>query len=96
MKTVLALTLIVCSTTAHSAELVLGDAVKGKQLHSQDCVACHDSSVYTRPDRIKSLSGLEQRVLHVCDHEFLVLLFMIQAQYKHRCDLCEQVIRSGY
>jgi cytochrome c553 len=62
MKTVLALTLIICSTTAHSAELILGDASKGKQLHSQDCVACHDSSVYTRPDRIKSLSGLEQRV----------------------------------
>jgi cytochrome c5 len=62
MKTLLAASLLLATTVAHSAELVLGDAAKGKQLHNRDCVACHDSSVYTRPDRIKSLSGLEQRV----------------------------------
>jgi cytochrome c5 len=62
MKILLAASLLLATTVAHSAELVLGDAAKGKQLHNQDCVACHDSSVYTRPDRIKSLSGLEQRV----------------------------------
>ena len=62
MKILLAASLLFATNVAHSAELVLGDAAKGKQLHSQDCVACHDSSVYTRPDRIKSLSGLEQRV----------------------------------
>lgn len=62
MKTLFALSLLLTATLAHSAELVLGDAGKGKQLHDRDCVACHDSSVYTRPNRIKTLSGLEQRV----------------------------------
>ena len=63
MKTLLLTTsLLLTASVAHSAELVLGDATKGKQLHNRDCVACHDSSVYTRPNRIKSLSGLEKRV----------------------------------
>lgn len=62
MKQILAIIFLFGISTTHAAELVLGDATKGKTLHNRDCVACHDSSVYTRPDRIKTLSGLEKRV----------------------------------
>ena len=54
--------LLFAVANVNAAELILGDATKGKALHNRDCVACHDNSVYTRPNRIKSLSGLEKRV----------------------------------
>ena len=62
MKLVLTFLLFLGISTSQAAELILGDATKGKNLHNRDCVACHGSSVYTRPNRIKSLSGLEKRV----------------------------------
>ena len=37
----------------------VGDSVKGKKLHETYCVECHDSKVYTRPNRrVNSLEGL--------------------------------------
>ncbi len=36
---------------------------KGKALHQQHCLSCHDTGVYTRPDRvIHSLGQLEAQV----------------------------------
>lgn len=41
------------------AALLPGDAAKGKALHDKQCVACHDSKVYTRADRrVKTVEGL--------------------------------------
>jgi hypothetical protein len=41
------------------AALLPGDAAQGKAVHDKQCVACHDSSVYTRADRrVKSPEGL--------------------------------------
>lgn len=56
-------TLLLISLTldAGSAQAALlpGDAAKGKALHGKQCVACHDTSVYTRANRrIKSPEGL--------------------------------------
>lgn len=62
MRLVMACVAMMSFGLAHAADLILGDAAKGKELHNRDCVACHDSSVYTRQNRIKTLSGLEQRV----------------------------------
>jgi cytochrome c553 len=40
-----------------------GDAAQGKKLHDANCVRCHSTSVYTRPDRrIKSLAALNEQV----------------------------------
>lgn len=39
------------------------DIVRGKTLHDQSCLKCHDASVYTRPDRrIHSLAALDKQV----------------------------------
>ncbi len=45
-----------------------GDAIEGQRLHDANCVSCHDSSVYTRPNRgIRSLDALKQQ-LQGCSH----------------------------
>jgi mono/diheme cytochrome c family protein len=56
-------TLLLISLTlgAGSAQAALlpGDAARGKTLHDKQCVACHDSSVYTRANRrVNSVEGL--------------------------------------
>lgn len=62
-----ALMLLLTAATAHAAPLP-GDAAKGKTLHDASCVACHDTSVYTRSDRhIKSLDALVDQV-NGCAH----------------------------
>jgi cytochrome c2 len=52
----LSLTLVASSV---QAALLPGDAAKGKAVHDKQCVACHDTSVYTRADRkVQSVEGL--------------------------------------
>ena len=42
---------------------VAADAQRGNTLHDSRCTACHDSSVYTRPDhKIRSLDALRAQV----------------------------------
>lgn len=61
-KALLLLSLLAAASGAHAAFLP-GDPAKGKVIHDQQCVACHDSSVYTRPNRmVKSVEGLIGRV----------------------------------
>lgn len=43
--------------------VVQADSGEGKILHDQSCTACHDTSVYSRPDkRIKTLAELQGQV----------------------------------
>jgi cytochrome c2 len=61
-KGLLLISLAIAANGAHAA-LLPGDAAKGKALHDKQCVACHDSSVYTRPNRsVQSVEGLIGRV----------------------------------
>ena len=57
LGSILGLSSFVVIDTAVSAPA--GDLASGKKLHSTYCVECHDSKVYTRPNRrVKSLEGL--------------------------------------
>lgn len=39
------------------------ELARGKALHNQACLACHDPSVYTRPNhKIRSLAALRRQV----------------------------------
>lgn len=63
---------IACLTAAIllaiGTSLQAADADKGKSLHDEHCMRCHDSSVYTRSDRlISSLPALETQVRR-CDN----------------------------
>ena len=47
---------------------VPGDSSEGQRLHQANCAGCHDSSVYTRPNRqIQSLDALKHQV-EGCGH----------------------------
>ena len=64
-----AFVLLVILSSGVSAALLPGDAVKGKELHNRDCVACHDNRVYTRAHRsVKSIEGLMGRV-RLCNQQ---------------------------
>jgi mono/diheme cytochrome c family protein len=64
MRKLVAFALLLAVSSATHAELLLfGDAARGEKLHAQHCKGCHDSSVYTRPDRrIRSGEGLQAQV----------------------------------
>jgi mono/diheme cytochrome c family protein len=45
-----------------------GDSNDGKRLHQANCTGCHDSSVYSRPNRqVRSLDALKHQV-EGCGH----------------------------
>ena len=51
-----------------------GDSVDGKRLHDANCMGCHDTSIYTRKDRlVRSLDALKSRLgscTHMANKEF--------------------------
>lgn len=59
-----ALLLVVLLPLHASADSILfGDYEKGSKLHKSSCTACHDSSTYTRKNRlVGTINGLEKRV----------------------------------
>jgi mono/diheme cytochrome c family protein len=46
-----------------AAALLPGDADHGQAVHAKQCTTCHDSGVYTRPNRrVKTIEGLQGQV----------------------------------
>lgn len=62
MRTLLVAALFFAIANVHAEEMLFGDIEKGKVLHGRDCVACHDHGMYTRPNHLKSLPGLERQI----------------------------------
>lgn len=61
----LAFLLMISAIAPAVAETALlpGDAKNGKQLHDVQCVACHNTGVYTRKERrVQTLGGLIKQV----------------------------------
>ena len=62
-RILLTLVLIFSAQNLLADSMLLGDAKKGEAIHSAHCVACHTSTIYTRPNRtVKTLGGLVGRV----------------------------------
>ena len=68
MKSILCVSLLILMMpSAYAAELP-GDSVDGKRLHDANCMGCHDTSIYTRKDRlVRSLDALKNQ-LGGCSH----------------------------
>jgi hypothetical protein len=68
MKTIIGVSLLILlMPSAYAAELP-GDSAEGKRLHDANCMGCHDTSIYTRKDRlVQSLDALRKR-LGICSH----------------------------
>lgn len=50
-------------TPLHAAPFDKGDPNAGMALHNKSCVTCHNSTIYTRPDRkTKSAAQLAARI----------------------------------
>jgi cytochrome c5 len=57
---------IVLASSAYAA--LPGDSASGKRLHDANCMACHDTAVYTRKDRtVQSMDALKHQ-LGGCSH----------------------------
>jgi hypothetical protein len=66
MRRILSAVLLVLAPLGAHAVLP-GDAADGKSLHDIYCAGCHDTGVYTRPDRrVRSLVAL-RRQLQGCE-----------------------------
>lgn len=58
---------IIFSALMLGSTLAQADSANGKQLAAKNCTRCHDSSVYTRPNRqVRSLDALHKRV-NMCE-----------------------------
>lgn len=68
MKAMLCASVLVLLPPVASATAAPGDSAAGKQLHDENCMGCHDTSVYTRADhRIQSFAALQEQ-LNNCSH----------------------------
>jgi len=76
MKSILGVSLLILLLripSAYAAALP-GDSADGKRLHDANCMGCHDTSIYTRKDRlVQSLDALKKRLgdcSHMANKEF--------------------------
>jgi cytochrome c5 len=68
MKVSLGVLLLVLLMPSAYASSLPGDAANGKRLYDANCMECHDTSVFTRQDRIvQSFDALKKR-LAGCEH----------------------------
>jgi cytochrome c5 len=67
MKYILSASLMLVLMSSVYAALP-GDSTAGKRLHDANCMACHDTGIYTRKDHaVQSLDALKQQ-LQGCSH----------------------------
>ena len=74
MKGILCVSLLILLMSSAYAAALPGDGADGKRLHDANCMLCHDTSIYTRKDRlVQSLDALEKQVgncTHAAKKEF--------------------------
>ena len=68
MKSILGVSLLIMLMPSAYAASLPGDSADGKRLHDANCMGCHDTSVFTRKDRlVQSLDALKKQ-LASCTH----------------------------
>jgi len=68
MKSILGVSLLILLMPSAYAASLPGDSADGKRLHDANCMGCHDTSVFTRKDRlVQSLDALKKQ-LASCTH----------------------------
>jgi hypothetical protein len=75
MKGILYVSLsVLLMPSAYAAASLQGDSAKGKRLYDANCTRCHDTSVFTRRDRVvQSLDALEKQLVscaHMAEKKF--------------------------
>ena len=68
MKSILGVSLLILLMPSAYAASLPGDSDDGKRLHDANCMGCHDTSVFTRKDRlVQSLDALKKQLVS-CSH----------------------------
>ena len=74
MKGILCGSLLILLMTTACAASSPGDGADGKRLYDANCIGCHDTSVFTRKDRlVRSLDELKKQLAscaHMAKKEF--------------------------
>ena len=74
MKGILCVSLLILLMTSVCAASLPGDSADGKRLYDANCMGCHDTSVFTRKDRVvQSLDALKKQLAscaHMAKKEF--------------------------
>ena len=52
MKSILGVSLLILLIPSAYAAALPGDSAEGKRLHDANCMGCHNTSIYTRKDRL--------------------------------------------
>jgi len=52
MKSILGVSLLILLMPSAYAAALPGDSAEGKRLHDANCMGCHNTSIYTRKDRL--------------------------------------------
>ena len=68
MKCILGVSLLILLIPSAYAASLQGDSADGKYLYDANCMGCHDTSVFTRKDRVvQSLDALKKQLVS-CSH----------------------------
>ncbi|MGB6911057.1 MAG: hypothetical protein WBE01_15235 [Methyloceanibacter sp.] len=68
MKSILCVSLLILLMPSSAYAELPGDSADGKRLYDANCTGCHDTSVFTRKDRVvQSLDALKKQLVS-CSH----------------------------
>ena len=63
MKSILCSSLLILLIPSAYAASLPGDSADGKRLYDANCMGCHDTSVLTRKDRVRSVFGCAEKAV---------------------------------
>ena len=63
MKSILCVSLLILLMPSSAYAELPGDSADGKRLHDANCMGCHDTGIYTRKDRTRSVFGCAEKAV---------------------------------
>jgi len=68
MKSILCVSLLILLMPSSAYAELPGDSADGKRLYDANCTGCHDTSVFTRKDRVVQSLDVLKKQLVSCSH----------------------------
>ena len=63
MKNILGVSLLILLMPSAYAASLPGDSADGKRLYDANCMGCHDTSVFARKERVRSVFGCVEKAV---------------------------------
>ena len=63
MKSILCVSLLILLMPTSAYAELPGDSADGKRLHDANCMGCHDTGIYTRKERPRSVFGCAEKAV---------------------------------